>query len=90
MSDKLIALLNGLCVPDPEYWAIRSEKEIREMGKAYANCIEVLALEKTNIIDTLSNCASRLKLLEEYKRAKTLDILALMQAEEIIRRLTDD
>jgi hypothetical protein len=90
MSEKVIALLEGMQVSDPVYWSNRSEKELREMGHTLSNLMAIGGKKRNTILEALIGCADRLRLLEEKKRAKTLDILALMKADEVIKDFQDD
>lgn len=86
MSEKLIALLEGLQVADPIYWSNKSEKELREMGRACTNCMSLKKEEKKNLIDALIDCADRLRLLKDNGRAKTLDLVAIEKADVVLAR----
>lgn len=79
-DEKLKALLEGLKVENPSYWMTRTPKELGDLGR----CIDNGTMNKIDgkiLIDALLECKSRLLLLKEKGRAKTLDILAIDSAE---------
>lgn len=78
--NKLKALIEGLKVENPSYWLTRKQKELGDLGR----CIDNGTMNKIDgkiLIDALLECKSRLLLLKENGRAKTLDIAAIESAE---------
>jgi len=76
---KLKALLEGLKIENPEYWAGRSEKELNDLGRCLSN--QVGKLDSQLVIESLVECSDRLRILKDNGRAKLLDNLAIDNAD---------
>lgn len=76
---KLKALLEGLEIENPDYWVSRSEKELHDMGRCISNGIT--KLDNQLVIDALIECSDRIRIWQDNGRAKTLDNVAIDNAD---------